>query len=227
MSSSKKQFFLHIDDEARTKKFLCIEMIFFHINHYAHQREEFNFVLRAFFIEIVVHNISDSILYQLLSFSIQTQFNELRQNRFIRFQRSFKHWKLLIFDEKFMINLCLLYKLNCRLRAIYTKSNRFFWWIEHHVVWWFCSIIIRWKYFNILSIAYFESWNVDRLDYLSSIWSIYLFYQINKTNWRFEYCSTISRNIKQNARRIYIFIQLTIFSDVIKKTFYFKKINQI
>ncbi len=126
MSSSKKQLLLHVDDETKTKKSLCIEMIFSHMNYYAHQREEFNSVLRAAFIEVVAHNISDNTLHQLLSLSIQTQFNELKQNRLTRLQRSFRHCKLLIIDEKFMIDLRLLYKLNCRLRAICAKSNRFF-----------------------------------------------------------------------------------------------------
>jgi hypothetical protein len=96
------------------------------MNYYAHQREESNFVLQIVFIDVVVHNIFDNILHQLLFLFIQSQFNELKQDRLTRFQRSFKHCKLLIIDEKFMIDLRLLYKLNCRLRAICAKFDRFF-----------------------------------------------------------------------------------------------------
>jgi hypothetical protein len=122
----KKQLLLQIDDETETRKFLCIDLIFFHMNYHAHQREESNSVLRAILIDVVAHNIFDSILHQLFSLSIQNQFNELKQDRLTRLQRSFKHCKLLIIDEKFMIDLRLLYKLNCRLRAICAKFDRFF-----------------------------------------------------------------------------------------------------
>jgi hypothetical protein len=83
-------------------------------------------VLRVVFIDVVAHNIIDNILHQLLSLSIQSQFNELKQDRLTRLQRSFKHCKLLIIDEKFMIDLRLLYKLNCKLRAICAEFDRFF-----------------------------------------------------------------------------------------------------
>jgi hypothetical protein len=122
----KKQHFLQIDDEAETKKSLCIDLIFFHMNYHVHQCKEFSFVLRIVFIDVVAHNIFDNILHQLLSLFIQNQFNELRQDRLTRLQRSFRHCKLLIIDEKFMIDLLFLYKLNCRLRAIYAEFDRFF-----------------------------------------------------------------------------------------------------
>ncbi len=70
MSSSKEQLLLQIDDETETRKSLCIEMIFSHINYYAHQREESSFVLRVAFIEVVAHNISDNTLHQMLSLLI-------------------------------------------------------------------------------------------------------------------------------------------------------------
>jgi hypothetical protein len=96
------------------------------MNYHVHQREKSSFVLRTTFIDVVAHNIFDSIFHQLFSFFIRNQFNELKQDCLTRFQRSFKHCKFLIIDEKFMIDLRFLYKLNCRLRAIYAKLDRFF-----------------------------------------------------------------------------------------------------
>jgi hypothetical protein len=122
----KKQLLLQVIDEAETKKCLCIDLIFFHMYYHAHQREESSFVLRIVFIDVVIHNIFDNTFHQLLSLFIQNQFNELRQDRLTRLQRSFKHCKLLIIDEKFMIDLRFLYKLNCRLRAICAEFDRFF-----------------------------------------------------------------------------------------------------
>jgi hypothetical protein len=122
----KKQLLFQIDDETETRKSLCNDLIFFHMNYHVYQREESSFVLQAAFIDVVAHNIFNSILHQLFFLFIQSQFNKLRQDRLTRIQRSFKHCKFLIIDKKLMIDLRFLYKLNCKLRAICAKLNRFF-----------------------------------------------------------------------------------------------------
>ncbi len=63
MFSIKKQLLFQVDDETETRKSLCIDLIFFHMNYHAHQRKESSFVLRAAFIDVVAHNISDNILH--------------------------------------------------------------------------------------------------------------------------------------------------------------------
>jgi hypothetical protein len=57
---------------------------------------------------------------------VQTQFNKLDSNRLARLQRIFRHCKLLIIDEKSMIELRFLYKIDYKLRAICVQSDRFF-----------------------------------------------------------------------------------------------------
>ncbi len=178
----KKQLLYQINDEAKTRKSLCINLIFFYMNYHVHQREKSNFVLWTIFIDVVVHNIFDNIFYQLFSFFIQNQFHKLRQDCLTRFQRLFKHCKFLIIDEKFMIDLRFLYKLNCRLQEIYAKLDRIF--DEINIM--LCDDFIQLFFVNDISI-YFHSRHFNSKLLIAQ--TIY---------WVFDYFVLFSRLMKQN-----------------------------
>ncbi len=118
LSSSKKQLFIQINDEIETSKFLCIDMISKHVQYHARQKLESSLIIRAVLIDVTVHNIQNVTLHLLLIFLIQTQFNDLNSNLFIRLQRIFRYCKFLIINKKFMIELRFLYKIDHRLRFI-------------------------------------------------------------------------------------------------------------
>jgi hypothetical protein len=118
LSSSEKQLFIHVNDEIETSKSLCIDMISKHLHYHARQRFECCSIIRAAFTDVATHNIQSITLHQLLALFVQTQFNELDSNRLARLQRIFRHCKLLIIDEKSMIELRFLYKIDYRLRVI-------------------------------------------------------------------------------------------------------------
>jgi hypothetical protein len=125
-SSSEKQLFIHVNDEVETSKFLCIDMISKHLHYHARQKLESCSIIRAVLIDVAIHNIQSITLHQLLALFVQTQFNELDSNRLARLQRIFRHCKLLIIDEKSMIELRFLYKIDYKLRAICVQFDRFF-----------------------------------------------------------------------------------------------------
>ena len=53
-------------------------------------------------------------------------FHDFSENSLIKLQRNFRHIRLLIIDEKFMIEFNFLYRIDFRLRVILTRSDRSF-----------------------------------------------------------------------------------------------------
>jgi hypothetical protein len=126
---------LHLNEIVDTKKSLCINRIFFHLIYHAIVRlkynnetadVDFNFVFRCASIDVAAYNVSNATLHQLLELSVNSFFIELSLERLERYQRRFKHCKLIIIDEKFMIEQRFLYKIDQRLRVILARSDVFF-----------------------------------------------------------------------------------------------------
>jgi ATP-dependent DNA helicase PIF1 len=129
------QLLLHLNEVIDTKKSLCINRIFFHLIYHAVVRLrynnetvniDFNLVFRCASIDVIAYNVSNATLHQLLDLLVNSSFIELFLERLERYQRCFKHCKLIIIDEKFMIEQRFLYKIDQRLRVIFTRFDVFF-----------------------------------------------------------------------------------------------------
>jgi hypothetical protein len=129
------QLLLHLNEIIDTKKSLCINWIFFHLIYHAVVRlkynnetanVDFNFVFRCASINVAAYNVSNATLYQLLDLLVNSSFIELSFERLERYQKRFKHCKLIIIDEKFMIEQRFFYKINQRLRVILVRFDVFF-----------------------------------------------------------------------------------------------------
>lgn len=126
LSSSKSQLLLQIDGGAGTGKSLCIDMISKHIYYHAAQYNQPDPVIRAAPTGVAAHKIEGVTLHSLLALPVHGPFNELGADRLTRLQRIFRHCKLLIIDEKSMLGLRFLYKIDSRLRAICAEPERYF-----------------------------------------------------------------------------------------------------
>ncbi len=87
---------------------------------------DFNSVFKCVSIDVAAYNVSNAILYQLFDLFVNSSFIELSFERLERYQRRFKHCKLIIIDEKFMIEQRFLYKIDQRLRVILARFDVFF-----------------------------------------------------------------------------------------------------
>jgi hypothetical protein len=63
LSSSEKQFLIHVNDEVETNKFLCIDMISKHLHYHARQKLESCSIIRATLIDVATHNIQSITLH--------------------------------------------------------------------------------------------------------------------------------------------------------------------
>jgi hypothetical protein len=87
---------------------------------------DFNLVFKCASIDVAAYNVSNAILHQLLELFVNSLFIELSFERLERYQRRFKHCKLIIIDEKFMIEQRFFYKIDQRLRVILARFDVFF-----------------------------------------------------------------------------------------------------
>jgi hypothetical protein len=129
------QLLLHLNEIIDTKNSLCINRIFFHLIYHAVVRlkynneianVDFNFVFKCASIDVAAYNVSNATLHQLLDLLVNSSFIELSLERLERYQRRFKHCKLIIIDEKFIIEQRFLYKIDQRLRVILARLDVFF-----------------------------------------------------------------------------------------------------
>ncbi len=135
LKNDDSQLLLHLNEIVDTKKSLCINRIFSHLIYHAAVRlrynnetadVDFNSVFRCASIDVAAYNVSNATLHQLLDLLVNSSFIELSFERLERYQRRFKHCKLIIIDEKFMIEQRFLYKIDQRLRVILARLDVFF-----------------------------------------------------------------------------------------------------
>lgn len=122
----ESQLLLHVNDGARTGKSLCVEIIFKHLHYHVARYNKSILVIRAALTGVAAHKIDEVILHLLLSLSMHESFTKLGADRLIRLQQSFRDCKLLIIDEKSMLRLRFLYKIDFRLRAILAELEQHF-----------------------------------------------------------------------------------------------------
>ncbi len=136
LKNDDSQVLLHLNEVVDTRKSLCINRIFSHLIYHAVVRlkynkkndtnVDFNFVFKCASTDVAAFNVSNAILHQLLDLFVNSFFLELSLERLERFQRRFKHCKLMIIDEKFMIEQRFFYKIDQRLRVILARFDAFF-----------------------------------------------------------------------------------------------------
>ncbi len=136
LKNDDSQLLLHLNEVIDTRKSLCINRIFSHLIYHAVVRlrynkkndtnVDFNLVFRCASTDVAAFNVSSAILHQLLDLFVNSLFLELFFERLERFQKRFKHCKLMIIDEKFMIEQRFLYKIDQRLRVILARLDVFF-----------------------------------------------------------------------------------------------------
>jgi len=123
---SDAQLLLHLNEVVEIEKSICINLIFSHLTYYAAQINMSNSVLRAALINVAVFNIKNFTLHQLLNLFIQSVFESLKSKSLTRLQNRFRRCRLLIIDEKFMIDLKTLHYIDQHFRQIHARSNVFF-----------------------------------------------------------------------------------------------------
>jgi hypothetical protein len=135
LKDDDSQLLLHLNEIIDTRKSLCINRIFFHLIYHAAVRlkynnetadVDFNSVFKCASIDVAAYNVSNATLHQLLDLFVNSSFIELSFERLERYQRRFKHCKLIIIDEKFMIEQRFFYKIDQRLRVIFARFDVFF-----------------------------------------------------------------------------------------------------
>jgi hypothetical protein len=135
LKNDDSQLLLHLNEIIDTKKSLCINRIFSHLIYHAAVRlkynnetadVDFNSVFKCASTDVAAYNVSNATLHQLLDLLVNSSFIELSFERLERYQRRFKHCKLIIIDEKSMIEQRFLYKIDQRLRVILARFDAFF-----------------------------------------------------------------------------------------------------
>ena len=83
-------------------------------------------VLRAAPTGVAAYNIHGSMLHQLLSLPVNRPWYELGGEKLAAMQVEFRRCKLLIIDEKSMIEFKMLHQIDIRLRSIMACPDVFF-----------------------------------------------------------------------------------------------------
>lgn len=132
LNSDPDQLLLHVDGAAGTGKSKCIDLISAHMAYHAADLairrgepvDECDPVVRAAPTGVAAYNIAGSTLHSLLRLPVNQPFVNLNQDSLGKLQRDFRHVKLLIVDEKSMIGLNFLLRIDSRLRSILAQPDR-------------------------------------------------------------------------------------------------------
>jgi hypothetical protein len=111
----------HLDGVAGTGKSHVIDMVSRHLTYHASQRGSSHpgsTVLRAAPTGVAAHNIEGSTLHSLFHLPVKGPLKPMEEARLTKVQEAFRDCWLIIGDEKSMIGLSFLGKLDQRLRQI-------------------------------------------------------------------------------------------------------------
>ncbi len=110
---------IHVDGVAGTGKSCLIDLLSRHLNYHAYLEGRTSpVVLRGAPTGVAAYNINGSTLHRLLSLPVNNKFEDLVPERLQRYQSAFRDIWLLIIDEKSMIGLRALHRIDVRLRQI-------------------------------------------------------------------------------------------------------------